>query len=619
MGSICSTDDTNETETVVVRRYDTGSLDLENHNPLLDQLVVERYKSGARINAKVRGFLFRKHFDKIKWLLKLKKKGNLETNIAFDELLPKSFSDKIAELDFKLREEPKFISLCEAYYKKAKEDNNANDLEEKNYYNSKLFFSGSINKKNLERLGYGKVIKFKTNDIENILNNHLSNDANLNEAQLEYKRNNTSFKASTFRSNMISYKNSIIKEEVIEENKVTQDNINNDQQENRKYEINDLPEIKSEYIDEVDVGFFENNKLVFGIRLFNPNNYYIGSFENDNNKHSFSGEGEYHNQDFCVLTHQDNRLSSVFDRNNNNDKKLSLVYNGNIVDGLFHDYGTMILTSSYSSDNVISDEKINSSLTIDSLKAKNSILFKTNMESLKETKNIVEVEDAKIDYELTYEGNFDYGVIFGRGKVAIKVLKNQKYFTTTINSDFNKNVINGFTEIFFPSGSIFNGITKDSLYEGRGKYIWNSVNNYNETYEGEYSKNTKSEGLFGFQYDSVKNYNNNEELKIIAYKGLYDNNLPEGDGFLYLNKVPKIDSSKKIKCSLKISEEELVLKANFYKGRLQRLIKQNPNNMKNFEDFEVIDKMIISHLKKEEYVNQSLIKCLDNVFSVVGI
>lgn len=162
MGNICSNEETEKSNTYVIRKMDTGSLDLENHNPLLDQLVIEKYKSkcATNINAKIKGYLFRKNFTQLKLLLKNNDKeknsdssNNLEekqTKVKFNDLLPNDYSLYVHQVITLIWQDELFLSL----YKDFLTNNNTACI-----YNKTSYYEGNLI--NMVKAGFGRLINFK--------------------------------------------------------------------------------------------------------------------------------------------------------------------------------------------------------------------------------------------------------------------------------------------------------------------------------------------------------------------------------------------------------------------------------------------------------------------------
>lgn len=547
MGSICSTEVSDESNTYTLRKVDTGSINLESYNPLIDQLVAERYKCGVKINAKVKGFLFRKKFKMIRFLTKMQSDGNKETSIDISELMPINYIFLIRVFEERLKQDEKLLKKIENLYDELNPNNlNPGILENKTYYNSSIMYSGQFNTNTFQSCGFGKQVKFKSSVHKEILDNYHS-----------------------------------------EENK----NLDNTQELfDDKEPVKSISRVNEKDVLEVDIGLFINNKIAYGLRLFEPGNYYFGEFSENESLSIISGEGEYHCKNFTE--------TSLKVKDEVTNKYLSLRYKGKFNNGLFDSLGKLELTSFLKEDQ---DALLDGISNI-------------NIISEKENTNIVECPDAKYDLRITYDGEFENGSITGKGAVRLENLKGTKNYITYIEGYFENGVLNGYSEVSFPLGHVFRGEVKNNAFNGKGVYIWNSIQNYNQVFDGEYNNNIKVNGKYSFKYDSLRSYTDNlsnNEVKIIIYDGTFLNNQPNGDAKLYINRLFKNEGVKKIKHEVSTEEEELMMKANFSNGRIQRLVKKNESNMAGFDDFEVVDRMIQGSLKKEVYLDTTTLKLLE--------
>ena len=487
MGSICDT----KPEVIQgfnINNYEPGSLDLENHNPLLDQLVVERYKSGVRINSKVRGFLAKKKFKHLKLLFRLQSKGSKETGISALELIPKPILDQVLSLFDKVSKDEVIIK----YNNNLKNDlldigeNPITYLINKNYFNKTYLYTGFLDHKTSDKVGFGVLIKFNNSKHEEILNDE---------------------------------------------------------------SLSKINELNENDIKEIDIGFFNKNIIAYGVRYFNLDDYYYGEFKQANDivavihgKGFYSYDSINHNEDFG--------------------QRLRLNYTGQFSENMFHGNGLL---------------------------------------------NITAYNENEISCVFSYEGMFEEARMDGNGKIIINNYINGQIIE--LQGKVKHGVINGTTEFTFnDAGQIntYNGDVKNNQYNGRGIFQWGDYKEYKTTFDGDYIHNAKLSGEYSFHY--LK-----EGLdKVIIYKGNFKDNLPSGDGSVYVNDF------KRNNFVISTEEKDLVFKAAFYKGRLSRLITKNKENMTGeFEDFELLDQIILNSMKKENVVD-SLNLTLLKVNGIIG-
>lgn len=533
MGSICS-NQVEDQHTFNIRKMDTGSLDLENHNPLLDHLVTERYKCSVRINAKVKGFLFRKKFRALNILTKIQqiKKIN-ETEVSFEELLPESLLADFQIMEKKLFKNDKFIELS----KKIKEESNLSDFnsQNKNIYTGNTFYSGQFSTEKTVKTGYGRIIRLKNNNHEKIINDFNNKKSKEDEVFQFY-----------------------------------------------------VPQLSSNDINYIDLGLFSDNKLTFGMRMISKNNFYVGTFASQESEseeeEQLTGEGDYYCNNYILSLQETNGLNT----NNNESRIVNLRYSGEVSKGLFQTKGKLELVF-YQKDKYYSKDSKSDSY------------------------------EPNYDLRICYDGKFINGLINGQAKLTIDVPKNDKSIITTIEGKFIDGKLNGYAQINLPFGHTFKGEVQSNSFNGKGEYVWKSIQNYNQTYLGEYSNNIKTNGIYSFKFESLKSYNeamNSKYVTILIYDGGFVNNQPFGDASLYVNKVLKDENNNKIVHEVVTDENTLILTGNFHKGKLQKLIKKNDLNFPEFDDFEMIDKTIVGNLKKEVLLDQENLKYMQIIGSV---